>query len=51
MSAVRLSCGLFLLRSAALSDAEREATFYSTVTDFARLRGWSISQPFRRAMW
>jgi hypothetical protein len=24
---------------------------YSTVTDFARLRGWSISQPLRRAMW
>ena len=24
---------------------------YSTVTDFARLRGWSISQPRSRATW
>ena len=24
---------------------------YSTVTDFARLRGWSTSQPRRTAMW
>jgi hypothetical protein len=24
---------------------------YSTVTDLARLRGWSTSQPRRRAMW
>ena len=26
-------------------------TNHSTVTDFARLRGWSISQPRRRATW
>jgi hypothetical protein len=24
---------------------------YSTVTDLARLRGWSTSQPRRTAMW
>ena len=28
-----------------------EAAGYSTVTDFARLRGWSTSQPRRTAMW
>lgn len=27
-----------------------EAENYSTVTDLAKLRGWSISQPRRRAM-
>ena len=26
-------------------------TFHSTVTDFARLRGWSTSVPFRHAVW
>ena len=28
-----------------------QTTGYSTVTDFARLRGWSTSQPRRTAMW
>ena len=29
----------------------RSSPVHSTVTDFARLRGWSISQPRRRATW
>lgn len=36
------------------SSPEREPErldVYSTVTDFARLRGWSTSHPRRTAMW
>jgi hypothetical protein len=36
------------------SSPERERgrlAVYSTVTDFARLRGWSTSHPRRTAMW
>ena len=32
------------------SDAERRQALYSTVTDLARFRGWSTSQPLRTAM-
>jgi hypothetical protein len=30
---------------------EQNSQPYSTVTDLARLRGWSTSQPRRTAMW
>ena len=30
---------------------ERACAAYSTVTDFARLRGWSTSVPFSTATW
>ncbi len=38
------------IRSSRVRKAERRAVPYSTVTDFARLRGWSTSQPRKSAM-
>src|SRR5439155_16121483 len=35
----------------ARSDRERRAADHSTVTVFARLRGWSTFRPRRRATW
>jgi hypothetical protein len=32
-------------------ESSRRPGSYSTVTDLARLRGWSTSQPRRTAMW
>jgi len=37
--------------SRARRDAGAEAPAYSTVTLFARFRGWSTSHPRRTAMW
>ncbi len=30
---------------------QNDTAFYSTVTDFARLRGWSTSVPLSTAVW
>jgi hypothetical protein len=35
----------------ALVCGERLSRCHSTVTDFAKLRGWSISQPFLSPTW
>ena len=46
--------GLALLRVEARERGGRRvksATRYSTVTDLARLRGWSTSRPARSATW
>ncbi|GAB6845133.1 hypothetical protein JCM2811A_41350 [Methylorubrum rhodinum] len=37
--------------SRAASDPARFGPRYSTVTDFARLRGWSTSFPMKTAVW
>gem|GEM_PF-2870248 len=42
----RVSRGALLLPT-----GEKERGYYSTVTDFARLRGWSTSVPMKTAAW
>jgi len=46
LRAFRLSVSVMSLRCPKTRD-----DCYSTVTDLARLRGWSTSQPRRTAMW
>jgi len=55
---LRLSSGDFLVlgqpsnaHGAGLDRARRRGSDYSTVTDFARLRGWSTSVPMTTAVW
>jgi hypothetical protein len=40
----------FRIMRGILNEDRMAKQFYSTVTDFARFRGWSTSQPRRTAM-